>query len=566
MAADQVRSGPAAGLARATEGLARATDGLARALAGRGVLPVYGLLYLLAIVPVLAVDIVPLADFTNHIARIHLLANIAGDPVLQSNYRLDWAIKPNLGIDILLPPLTRILPLFVVGKLFVAATLLSLVGGVAALHRVLHGKVGLWPAAAFLFLYNMTLTMGFLNFLLGLGLCLCALAGWIALRGRPAWWRIALFSAVAVVLFFTHLMALGAYGLLVGAWELSFALNPPRDWRRAVTDWSIGGAQFVAPALLLLVSLPPAPAETYVQYASPLAKLFVILAPVLSYQDMIDGILFLFVVIVIAFALLTRRFAVAANMGLPMLLLGAAAAFLPFSGYGRFGGFWGLDLRFFVILAFVAVAALDFRARSRSIAVIFGVSALVLFAVRIGEVTTDWRAYDAQFAEYRAAAAIIEPGSAVLQAQSRVGPIAGDRNDFAHTYDYMATLSIIDRGIFLPNFFTDPVKQPVLPAPRRAAIDTPAGTPVTLAGLRALADPSVHDWYRDDNGIVGERLYGYMWQDNFDYVVVVHDGSQGNPAPELLAPAASGSFFDIYRVIGGGCTEDYPRACGRLRR
>ncbi|MEE8444174.1 MAG: hypothetical protein V3S44_02415, partial [Alphaproteobacteria bacterium] len=106
MAADQVRSGPAAGLARAA-------DSLTRMLAGRGVLLVYGPLYLLAIVPVLAVDIVPLADFTNHIARIHLLANIADDPILQSNYRLDWAIKPNLGIDILLPPLVRILPLFV---------------------------------------------------------------------------------------------------------------------------------------------------------------------------------------------------------------------------------------------------------------------------------------------------------------------------------------------------------------------------------------------------------------------------------------------------------------------
>lgn len=526
---------------------------------------IYGVLSLGALYPLFRVDIVPLVDFANHMARMHVLADIADDPVLQSNYRLAWGLKPNLAIDVLLPPLTRIIPLFDLGRLFVALSMLILVAGTAALHRALHGKVGLWPAVTFLFLYNQVLIMGLLNFLLGLGLCLCAFAAWIALRPRPATMRIPLFTLIAVGLFFTHMLALALYGLLVGAYEISLVMAAPRDLRRAPRDLAAGAAQFVAPAVLLLAALPPPAAEPSIEYGSVASKLHAFWSPVLTYLDNIDALFLVFVVGVGLFALLTRRIRVAANMGLPLALLAIAAIAAPGSTYGRFGAVWGLDVRVFVSLSFFAVAVCRFRVRSTMVGVVLSALALTLFATRLWEVDKDWRAYDAQFAEYRVAARTIEPGAAILQSQAMSGPVAGDPNNFFLTYYYLTALSVIDRGVFLPTFYTDPTKQPVLAARPREHIDTPAGAPVVVTRLRALADPSLFDWYRNDQGHTGESMYAFMWQDKFDYVVVLHSESSDNPVPELLLPEAHGSFFDIYRVVAGGCTGDYPRGCEALR-
>ena len=552
LAAEQVHSGTMAGAGR--------RDFAARLGEHRTVL-LYIVLSVVAVAPVFMVDIVPLAGFLNHMARVHVLANIAGDPVLQSNYRLNWAIMPNLGLDVVLPQLSRIIPLFDLGRLFVAVTMLTLVGGSVALHRVLHGRVGPWPAAAYLFLYNQALILGFLNFLFGLGLCLCALAAWIALRDRPAWQRIALFSVVTTVLFFTHLMALGIYGLLLGAWEFSRALRAPRDWRRIAAEWAAGAAQFVAPAVLLLIALPAAPVESAIIYGGPLVKLRSFWSPVLAYVDPIDGLTLLFVVGTALFAFATRRLAVARNMGLALALLAVLAFALPFKTFGRFGGVWGLDARFFIVLAFVAVAAIDFRARTMRVAVLLGVSALFLFGARVWEIAGDWRAYDAQYAEYRRAAEIIEPGARILPVQETAGPIAGDSNSFPFSYWYITVLSTVDRGAFTPVFYTDPVKQPVIAAPRNADIDTPVGVPAPAHELRDLADLSSFVWYRDDPGLIGVRLYAYLWQNRFDYVVATHAGRGENPAPGLLVPVAHGSFFDIYRIVDGGCLQDDPRVC-----
>lgn len=527
----------------------------------------YVLLMAMALTPVHLVDILPVAGFTNHMARVHVLANLADDPLLQQAYRTDWALKPNLAIDLLLPPLTAVIPVFEAGRLFVALSMLMLVGGVVALHRVLHGRVGLWPAAAFLFLYNQTLTMGFLNFQFGLGLALIGAAGWIATRQRPALIRIASFTVLSTALFFTHLMALAIYGVVIGGYELSRAFHGGFRWRNALRGWAAGAAQFVLPAILLLVALPPAPAHPSYDYGGVLVKVFAMLSPMLAYHDATNPYLILLVATVALFGIATRRFAVAPHTGLVLLLLAGAGLVAPFTMYGRFGGVWGVDLRLFVAFAFVATAVLDFRAGSMRVAAVICAAAFAVFAARIWVVGTAWIVYDRQFAEYRQAARVIESGSTVMQAQNWFGPVAGDPQGFPYTYWYLATLSVIDRSVFLPTFYSDPLKQPVVATKRYEEIDTPGGTPVPIDRLRALADPAVFDWFRDDKGTVGERLYGYMWQDAFDYVVTVHSGDGGgNPAPELMTPVAHGSFFDIYRTRPGTCTADYPSTCRSLQR
>lgn len=170
----------------------------------REIAAVYLLLTAAALLPLFLVDVVPLANMPNHMARIRILAEFGQDPSLAANYRLNWALQPNLAVDLLLTPLAGLVPPLELGRLFTAFAMLVLIGGTLALHRVLHGRVGLWPAALFLFVFNHVLIWGFLNFLLGLGLALWLFAAWIATQGRGGWARIALFGVAGAGMFFVH--------------------------------------------------------------------------------------------------------------------------------------------------------------------------------------------------------------------------------------------------------------------------------------------------------------------------------------------------------------------------
>ncbi|UCH74562.1 MAG: hypothetical protein JSU82_01515 [Rhodospirillales bacterium] len=549
---------------RRQSSITRETSGLRPAIDRRGIAAIYVALTIAALVPLFLVDVVPLANMPNHMARVRILAEIAQDPVLALNYRLNWGLQPNLALDLLLTPLAGVLPPLELGRWFTALTMLVLIGGTLALHRTLHGQIGLWPTALFLFLYNHVLAWGFLNFLLGLGLAMWLFAAWIATEERAGWRRSAAFGAAGLVMFFAHLMALGIYGLLVAAWELARnrrARTPPRQ---TVARWTLAGLQFVPPAILLLIALPPSVADPEWVWGEPIVRLRGIWSPVLTHFGTVDLLLAIFV-LVAGFLVLLRRWArPAAGMGLPLLLLTAAALAAPFWTYGRFGGVWGLDVRLWVALSFVAIAALSFSG-PRQAGYVLAAVMIGLFVVRIYQVSQDWRQYDRQIAEYRSAAAVITPGARVLQVQARGLPVAGEPGAFRDLYYHFTSYTVLDRRAFLPTLFTDPAKQPIVAAPALAEIDTPVGWPLRPGELVAWADPAVFDWFDGEDDIGDVRRYGYMWQDRFDFVVYLHDGNGANPAPALLRMVADGSFFSIFRTLEGGCSGDYPATCRALR-
>src|SRR5579864_4733949 len=185
------------------------------ALGLRRFILLFAALFAAAAAPVLICDSLPLFDYPNHLARMHILVDWARSPELQRFYAIAWAPVPNLAMDVIVPGLAQLMPLAVAGKVFVLLTLLLLAGGAAALHRVLFGAWSAWPCLAFLLLYSRILLWGFLNYLFGLGLGLFAFALWIRLARRPALLRLGVGAALALALFFAHLLAWGLYGVLV---------------------------------------------------------------------------------------------------------------------------------------------------------------------------------------------------------------------------------------------------------------------------------------------------------------------------------------------------------------
>ena len=74
---------------------------------------------LLATVPLLWPDIPPLVDLPGHMGRYRVQLDFAGSPELQQFYRFEWALIGNLGVDLLVIPLSKIVGLEMAVKLIV---------------------------------------------------------------------------------------------------------------------------------------------------------------------------------------------------------------------------------------------------------------------------------------------------------------------------------------------------------------------------------------------------------------------------------------------------------------
>ena len=121
----------------------------------------YVTLSIVVVYPIFSVTVPPLVDYPNHLARIHVLSAWDSVAEIRANDITDLAWRPNMAMDLLLPPLPKIFPVYEIGRAFVATTMLALISGTIALRKVVHGRVGLLPVFAFLIVYSQILFWGF---------------------------------------------------------------------------------------------------------------------------------------------------------------------------------------------------------------------------------------------------------------------------------------------------------------------------------------------------------------------------------------------------------------------
>src|SRR5262245_3416887 len=87
---------------------------------------------------VLGVDVPPLIDYPNHLARAVFLAR-GEHSALNHFYYASWSNMPNLAIDLLLIPFLTYLPPAMVGKLLCLFVLIALLASVAFYARMIFG-------------------------------------------------------------------------------------------------------------------------------------------------------------------------------------------------------------------------------------------------------------------------------------------------------------------------------------------------------------------------------------------------------------------------------------------
>jgi hypothetical protein len=171
-------------------------------------------------IPILLSPWPPLADYINHLSRMHVIAAITSDPDLARFYQVDWQVIPNLMMDMVVPLLERVMNVYLAGQVYTIGSFVLILSGTLALNRQLYGHWSVLPLIAFPLLYNNVFLVGTMNYVFGIGLALWALTTWVALRERSTALRLGVSTVFVLALFFCHLFAVGIYGLGLLAFEL----------------------------------------------------------------------------------------------------------------------------------------------------------------------------------------------------------------------------------------------------------------------------------------------------------------------------------------------------------
>lgn len=499
----------------------------------RTIVLLFVLLGAVAAVPVLTQPSPPLADYINHLARMHAITVLDSDPLLAKFYELKWAVIPNLIMDLIVPPLDRFMGIYLAGKVFLIAIFVVTLSGTLALNRALYGYWSALPLIAFPLLYNGVLLVGVMNYLFGIGVALWALAGWVALRERAWPWRYTVSLGAVLVLFFCHLFCVGLYGLGLFAFELHRLWGARRAPERARNlEFAAAGIPFLIVLPLLYVS--PTLTLATQNYWEAGGKIEGLTLVVTMYYDIVA---FALAAIVITAGLWAVRHRVLKfhPVGWFIVVVGGltylAMPRVLFASYLA-------DQRLPIGLAFMVVACLHLELRSSFVRRGFAIVLLLLLAVRVGEVQVVWGQLSQGIANFKKSVNGIAPGSRVLvvYADRATGD---DVREFG--YIHAACFAMIERSSLVTTAFTVRGKQ-ILQVRNeyRHIVDDEDGTPPQLSEMLLAAD------------LEGDEIDHYWdgWPRQFDYVYVLFtEKGADNPSPERLALVYEGRRFQLYRIL-----------------
>src|SRR5262249_33053354 len=112
------------------------------------VLVLFVALILLISIPIWTHPLPPLSDYVNHLARMQVIAELSRDHPIAKFYELHWQVIPNLAMDIVVPPLARIMNVYLAGQVFLVLMFVVIISGILVLNRALVGRFSVLPLFA----------------------------------------------------------------------------------------------------------------------------------------------------------------------------------------------------------------------------------------------------------------------------------------------------------------------------------------------------------------------------------------------------------------------------------
>ena len=504
----------------------------ARARSDRSVaIAVFAVLAAVSLLPVLLTPIPAMVDYPNHLARMYILSQY-GTPNANPHYEVTWAFYPNLGMDLLVPQLARLMGVESATRLFLLLSQLLIVTGALLLEWVRKGHVRLAGFAALAFLYCLPFSWGFVNFEFGLGLALWGIAVYLRLAEGPWPLRFAANVIFVAALYVAHFFSLGIYGATLGLFELS-------RMHQGKVAYPVAAARLGAlalPALALFAVMR----VTSGAIGSEGNDWFLAFKPVwplriMNGYDLTVGAA-TGLALMIAVLLAARRGVLRLEPAGIWLASGFALLYLVIPS--KLFGTSFVDLRVIPAAALIlpAFCSLSLPNRAWGTAALTAISGVILLNLAV--VLEVWLPYRADYAAMIASFQKIDRGSRVLVGST------GNNGDppFAELTSYpmyyAPTLAVHYADAFVPNLFTEEGKQPVRPRAAVRDIAIPYGGPVPSSLLAAIAAGQPP---------ADAPKFVRSWQRDFDYLYVLGPPA-ANPLPDLLEVLESSERFVLYRI------------------
>lgn len=340
------------------------------------------LVVVVSIVPLLVARIPGFVDMPSHMARHVILALQDRDDPLFRYFSVSWHWIANLGVDLPAVLLARWLGADLATRVISALIAPLTILGLAALSRVVHGRITASVALALPLVFNQAWMWGFLNYCLSTALALLVAAWSIGRPKRGIVEQLALGGA-ALAVWTAHMAGWAVLLVIVAGAELAH-LRKVRDLGPAL----LRNLPLLMPVIPLLAWRAQAagPQVRFV-YVDFLNSKMVVFASVLRGTDKLVDLALL--AMIGAGCLLALAWAGRPRLAWPLLGGGLLLALCALLAPTTILNAWGTDLRLApvaLMLMILAIGPATTLGRNGLVCVI----GLGLFALRLASITSQW--------------------------------------------------------------------------------------------------------------------------------------------------------------------------------
>jgi hypothetical protein len=340
---------------------------------------------LLAFLPLLYPPVPPLVDLLGHMGRYRVELDLATSPHLQQFYEFRWAPIGNLGVDLLVYPLGKLLGLETAVKLIILSIAPLTVAGMLWVAREVHHRIPPTAYFALPFVFGHPFLFGFVNFALSMALAFLAFGLWLRLArlGRLKL-RALLFVPIGFIVYFCHTFGWGMLGLLCFSAEAVRRHDAGTSWWKAGLGAAPQAAVMAGPVAFILAWRGAVEQGMTHDWFNWDLKLTWLLSALRDRWKALDVAMLGGAVAVFVGAVLSPRLGFSRNLAFSAIVLAIAFVLIPWTVFGSAFA----DMR--LVPYFMAVTLLAIRVRpGAGLAHAWGIAiaAFLFFGVKVAATT-----------------------------------------------------------------------------------------------------------------------------------------------------------------------------------
>jgi len=347
--------------------------------------PFAAAMILIAFVPLLYPPVPPLVDLIGHMGRYRVELDLANSPDLQRYYSFQWQLIGNLGVDLLIVPLSKVFGLELAVKLIVMAIPPLTVAGFLWVAREVHNRLPPTALFALPFAFGHPFLFGFVNYSLAMALAFLAFGLWLRLgRLGKTGLRAILFVPISFLLFVTHTFGWGTLGLLAFSAEAVRQHDRGIGWWRSGLRAAMHASVMAGPLLLMLLWRSGVSQGMTSDWFNWAAKATWAIQALRDRWELFDQAGLAVVLIVLVFAFVNPRLTLSRNLAFSALVLFVVFLILPRIVFGSAYA----DMRLVSFLIATAVLGIRFvDATDLKLARNLALIALAFYGARIAATT-----------------------------------------------------------------------------------------------------------------------------------------------------------------------------------